>query len=172
MKVNLGERWDVKDHPVYFVHNFTDIRAKYDIDFNGIVMENDTIPMFPKEYLNGQNVLFEDQEIRELHWIVSGNQPKEGEIKEVGRNLKFVAHRCIGEACNIVPEAAECDGPEKKRMWSNPKDWDQTQEFDVAPAGEGEDITVTSGWNMVFDLAESPIYNKVVINGCLSFQQG
>jgi hypothetical protein len=36
MKIEVSERWDTKDHPIYFVHNFTDIRAKYDIDFNGL----------------------------------------------------------------------------------------------------------------------------------------
>jgi hypothetical protein len=60
MKISLGERWAPKDHPVYFVHNFTDIRAKMDVNHNGVVMENDTIPMFPKDYMTGQNILFED----------------------------------------------------------------------------------------------------------------
>lgn len=168
MKIELSERWDTNDHPVYFVHNFTDIRAKYDTDFNGVEMANDTIGMFPKDYISGQNILFEETEIREFHWVVSGKQPVEGKMTD-NRKLKFVAHRCIGEACNIVPIAAECDGDDNKRLWSNPKDWDQNKEFDVAPAGEGEDLTITSGWNMIFDLAESPIYNKVIINGCLTF---
>jgi hypothetical protein len=34
---------------------------------------------------------------------------------------------------------------------------------------DGENLIIKSGWNMHFDLAESPIFDKIEINGCLSF---
>ena len=34
---------------------------------------------------------------------------------------------------------------------------------------EGQDVLIPSGVSIVFDLAQSPIYNLVTINGCLQF---
>ena len=51
-------------------------------------------------------------------------------------------------------------------LWSNPASW---------PSGEcpkdGEDVTIESGTNMVFDLeGETPVYRLLRVNGRLSFQ--
>jgi hypothetical protein len=123
MRTSISQRWESTDRPVYFVHNFTDVRAKMDVTFNGDEIANDTISMFPKDYETGHHVLFEDPEIREFHYVVTGKQPKKDAITD-WRELKFVAHRCVGEACfEDIPLEAECD--DKIRLWSNPKDWDQ-----------------------------------------------
>ena len=44
MTIGISERWEPTDGHLYFVHNYTDVRAKMDVTFNGNVMENDTIP--------------------------------------------------------------------------------------------------------------------------------
>jgi hypothetical protein len=91
---------------------------KMDTTFNGIVVENDTISMFPKDYVSGHNILFNETEIREFHWVVNGKQPEEGKMTD-SRALKFVAHRCIGDACfEEIPLEAECE--KEIRLWSNP----------------------------------------------------
>lgn len=43
-----------------------------DTTFNDIVVENDTIGMFPKDYVSGHNVLFNETDVREFHWVVNG----------------------------------------------------------------------------------------------------
>ena len=36
---------------------------------------------------------------------------------------------------------------------------------------EGDDVEVPSGWNLVLDLEETPVFNSLTINGRLSFAQ-
>lgn len=43
MSTDISERWANTDLPVYFVHNFTDVRMQMDVTFNGIEFTNDTI---------------------------------------------------------------------------------------------------------------------------------
>lgn len=52
----------------------------------------------------------------------------------------------------------------KVRYWNNSADWPDGK----VPA-EGEDVHVEPGWNMIFDMEESPIYQLVRVNGNLSF---
>jgi hypothetical protein len=35
MKVTMSQRWRNTDKPIHFTHQFTDVRAKYDIKING-----------------------------------------------------------------------------------------------------------------------------------------
>jgi len=76
MQISLSERWAESDQSIYFVHNFTDVRQKYDVSVNGMPIDspnflNETIG-FPKDYQLGNNVLYNDTEVREFHWIVNG----------------------------------------------------------------------------------------------------
>jgi hypothetical protein len=52
------------------------------------------------------------------------------------------------------------------RLWSNPTSWKSGK----VPL-EGEDVVVEPGFNVVYDLAESPIYRYVQINGRVTFKQ-
>jgi hypothetical protein len=36
MSVTLSERWAETDKPIYFVHNFTDVRAGIDVKVNNL----------------------------------------------------------------------------------------------------------------------------------------
>jgi len=47
-RITLSERWAESDKHVYFVHNFTDVRQKYDVKVNSMAIDsanflNDTI---------------------------------------------------------------------------------------------------------------------------------
>jgi hypothetical protein len=50
------------------------------------------------------------------------------------------------------------------RYWSNPEHWTSKK----IPL-EGDDVEIEPGWNMIFDLPESPIVKMLTINGRLSF---
>ena len=82
MKVWPSEKWEETDKNVYFVHNFTDIRAEINVtkgwsnrfSASDQIM-NDTIPS--KDVSNsalvyGQNVLYNQTEVREFHFVVNG----------------------------------------------------------------------------------------------------
>lgn len=69
-----------------------------------------------------------------------------------------------------------CDGPcmsdivEKPiettiRRWSDPASWDSGK-LPIA----GESVEIQSGWNMLYDLPESPILSMLEINGRLTFE--
>jgi hypothetical protein len=98
MTVHLSERWVESDQSIYFVHNFTDVRQQMDVSINNLPIDspnflNDTIG-FPKDYQFGNNVLYNDTEIREWHFIVNGKEPVEGEMTD-WHEMKVKMHRCI-----------------------------------------------------------------------------
>lgn len=82
-----------------------------------------------------------------------------------GRNLKFTAHRCAGGECPVIAvEEADCTAD--PTFWSDPDAWTTTQ---MVPM-EGDDLVIESGWNMYLDISgDTPIFNKIEINGCLTF---
>jgi hypothetical protein len=69
---DMSERWTEADKSIYLVHNFTDQRAHMDVHFNDVLIKNDTIPKFESQYSPGQHVLFEDETVREFHFIING----------------------------------------------------------------------------------------------------
>lgn len=127
MSIELSERWADTDKSIYFVHNFTDVRQAYDTSVNDLSKDsdfykNDTISLSSKDWQFGNNVLYNETEVREFHFIVNGKQPEAEKITD-SRKIKFVGHRCIGDSCfEPIPEGSEC--AEDVRMWSNPNDWD------------------------------------------------
>ena len=53
----------------------------------------------------------------------------------------------------------------RTRYWSVANDWTSGQ----VPL-EAEDVHIEPGWNMVFDLVDSPIYKLIRVNGILTFK--
>jgi len=54
MKVLISEEWEPTDKSLYFVHNFTDVRAAIDVKHGGEeLIPNNTIPVNPDEYITG-----------------------------------------------------------------------------------------------------------------------
>lgn len=97
MNIELSERWAETDKSIYFVHNYTDAREKMEVNVNSIsiddeMFKNDTIT-FPKDYRLGNNILYNDTDIREFHFIVNGKQPEKEKITD-SRTLKFKGIRC------------------------------------------------------------------------------
>jgi len=90
--------------------------------------------------------------------------------------MKVIAHRCKGEQCfeAAVPDV-ECN-MEDIRKWSDPKSWDPETDpekrVDKPIPQAGDDIKIPSSWNMELDLAETPIFDFIEVNGCLHYKQG
>lgn len=75
MTIDASERWEPWDKSVYLVHNFTEERNK--ILFKkggkyGDIVENNTISSNPKDWEFGQNIIYNQTEVRETHFIING----------------------------------------------------------------------------------------------------
>ena len=57
MKVYVSEEYMPTDESLYFVHNFTDVRAKIDVTYDGKIVSNNSIPANPADYVTGQNLV-------------------------------------------------------------------------------------------------------------------
>jgi len=53
MKVYISEEYTPTDASLYFVHNFTDVRAAIDVTYGGFVTPNNSIPTNPDDYVTG-----------------------------------------------------------------------------------------------------------------------
>jgi len=77
-------------------------------------------------------------------------------------NVVIKAYECAGGSC--LPPIKDQPLETTIRYWSNETSW---------PSGilprDGDDIVIQSGWNMVFDLPQSPVLNSLEINGHLTF---
>ena len=51
--IKIDENFLDTDKDMYFVHNFSDVRAAIDVKFNGKLIPNDTIPSNPADYYVG-----------------------------------------------------------------------------------------------------------------------
>ena len=78
--------------------------------------------------------------------------------------IRMQGLRCISGKCTLE-EIVEVELEEGQRLWSDTSNWGGTL------PQEGDDVEIPSGWNMVLDLAETPVYKSLTINGRLSFLQ-
>jgi len=53
MKMDISKVWGPRDDPIYFVHNFTDVRVDIETFFNGELVANDSVPLFARDYRTG-----------------------------------------------------------------------------------------------------------------------
>lgn len=73
-------------------------------------------------------------------------------------------YRCVG-SCLAAINDTEIENT--TRLWSNASSWDSGK---VPVAGES--VEVQSGWNMIYDLEDSPLHEYIEINGRLTFLNG
>ena len=71
------------------------------------------------------------------------------------------AIRCL-RACTEPIEEKETEA--EFRLWSDPSNWPNER----LPQ-EGDDVHIESGWNMILDIEEIPIFKLIRINGVLIF---
>ena len=80
----------------------------------------------------------------------------------VVKNVRIEGLRCIDPTCDLeeVPYVPLEDG---FRCWSEPNDWPDG----VVPTTG--DVEILPGWNMIYDLADSPVFDVITVNGRLTF---
>lgn len=162
MTVDASERWEPTDKSIYLVHNWTDIRRAIDFRVGGSggrLVLNNSIAANESDWEFGQNIVYNETEIRETHFIINGKNETNPYARQRLHNLGW---RCIGP-CN---EKLEEDVEDETviRYWNNSADW---------PSGkvpeEGEDVHIEPGWNMIFNMNPSPVYKLIRVNGILTF---
>tara|TARA_B110000285_G_scaffold54144_1_gene61670 strand:+ start:760 stop:1521 length:762 start_codon:yes stop_codon:yes gene_type:complete len=79
--------------------------------------------------------------------------------------MEFKGTRCIGSC--FAEAIVETDVIDPIKLWSDPKSWTSGK----VPLA-GEDVHIESGWNMTMDVADTPIFRLVRVNGILNFKRG
>jgi hypothetical protein len=74
--------------------------------------------------------------------------------------------KCVGSCIRTIVDVPI---ENTTRLWSDPKSWDYDNIIGHVPL-ENEDVEIIPGWNMIYDLLDSPLINKLEINGRLTFQ--
>jgi hypothetical protein len=115
----------------------------------------------------GQYALFNDTDVREMHFIISGHGKKSPIEK---RDMYITTARCLGD-CGLekLNETIQVEGePEiiiPPLFWSLNTTW---------PSGKvpeaGDDVHIMPNMSVIFDLAESPVYKLIRVNGILTFK--
>jgi hypothetical protein len=137
------------------MYNYTDVRAKVEVNAGDYIVPNNTLKTKSASALqSGDNVVY-NETIKEVHIVFNGKNKSRSHIELVGS-------RCIGPC---LPTINETEVESEYRRWSNASVW---------PSGKvpvaGEDVEIKSGWNMLYDVAESPIIDMLEINGRLTFE--
>lgn len=148
------------------VHNHTDVRSNITVTHQniGVTFPNNSITgtdlSQPTQFVTGQMVHYPDETgIREVHYAINGIN-----MNGTEQILNLEGTRCT----DCYETIEEVDTVENNtRMWSDPNSWPNG----TVPA-EGEDVHIESGWNMTFDMENSPTYGLVRVNGYLTFLPG
>jgi len=106
--------------------------------------------------VTGDNWVRNETENRIFEFVINGKKP--GNNKLLVEPLECITGVCLLEA------VIELELEKGQRLWSDPESW----ESGVVPV-EGDEVEVMSGWNMVLDLEETPVFESVEINGRLTF---
>lgn len=93
-----------------------------------------------------------------MEYVVNGVNPSK-------RQLRMTGYRCIGQ-CNAVVDKTPVE--DRERLWSVAADWDEGGKVPEA----NENVMIKAGWNMIFDIEETPQLDMVEIKGRLTFKMG
>ena len=123
---------------------------------------------FAQDYLSGYNIVYNDTEVREFDFIVNGRtDPDYTGLKEI----IIEGFQCAQGECPL-DEIDDVETETTIRLWSNPDSWEgQFSSNERQIPEEGDDVEIMPGWNMIYDIEESPILELLTINGRLTFQQ-
>lgn len=106
--------------------------------------------------VTGDNQLLNDFETRTFEFVVNGRD-------ESYNDLTVRPNECIGGPC-VIPPIPEFELESGQRLWSDPSSW-ETGSIPV----EGDEVVITSGWNMVLDIEQTPVLKSLTIDGRLTF---
>lgn len=160
--MEVSERWEPTDSNIFINMNFTETREAVNITTHygagEQIMNKTLIEKSTTALETGDNWILNDTETREINFVVNGKNPDKN-------NILFEGLRCISGVCTL-DSIEEVELEEGQRLWSDVENWGGTL------PGEDDDVEVPSGWNMVLDLEETPIFKSLTINGRLSFMRG
>ena len=109
MRVYLDELiWQSTDKDVHFMTNFTDVRAAMNITTNnggGELVANETYLQAAESIISGDNVVYNQTEVREFHFMMNAKNNTEGR-----GNLEITGHRCVWD-CEL-PVLEDCPIPD------------------------------------------------------------
>lgn len=108
----------------------------------------------------GMNVVYNETETREMHWVVNG--------RDDSWNVLLTGYRCK-DYCKIDPVPPTPDNDRPQMLWSDINTW--TNLPGRIPI-EGDEVHILPGWDVVYDIETSPVFKNIEINGKLSFQRG
>lgn len=144
--------------------NFTDIRMGIEFTDNlGNLHINKTYNNPEVFHVTGDNVVYNETDVKELHWLVNGKHPRKS-TKWLMEGFRCVQHNELLWECKDE-EVKEKEIPNYSIPWSKTSTW---------PSGklpvEGEVVEIPPGVWIEYDIEESPILEKLTINGRLSFK--
>lgn len=158
MKFDVSPLWTEDDMNVKLMTNFTDVRMSINMtDRAGEQIANETFLKPDNELISGDNVIYNQTEVREFWWVVNGKD------YENRSTLRMEGFRCIIN-CDLeaIDEEVEiADGP---LPWSEADSW----ESGAVPV-EGEDVEIPPGAWIELDLEDTPRLKSLTINGRLTF---
>ncbi|CDW80878.1 ipt tig domain containing protein [Stylonychia lemnae] len=158
MQIDLSNRWTTSDKDIYFMYNFTDVRAKVEFISGESIQNNATLLNKVQNMLQtGDNVVYNDSETREIHTIFNGRNLTK-------KSLVMKGYRCIGSCLSPISDQNNVESI--FRRWSDPSSWPNGK----VPT-DGENVVIEAGWNMLYDVQNSagPILKMLQINGRLTF---
>jgi hypothetical protein len=161
MKVEVSGRWEETDLNTYFQFNFTESREAVNFTTQyGLgeqIIEDSLIQKKSVDLVTGDNYVQNDTDTRTFEFVVNGKALST-------KYLKIEPLECILGTC-VLELVEEVELEEGQRLWSDPENWGGTLPV------EGDDVEVPSGWNMLLDIEETPVFHSLSINGRLSFIQ-
>ena len=170
---DLSEKWEPTDKNMLINMNFTETREAINVTMRTGAktqsMEGTINELYVQNFINapetmetGDNYLMNDTDIREFEFAINGKNPEK-------RLMKLEGLKCISGVCDNG-EVIEVPLDPNVRLWSRLESWDWNGGRTALP-GEGEDIQIPSGINMLLDIPETPILKRLEINGRLTFKE-
>lgn len=104
---------------------------------------------------SGDNVLYNQTEVREFHFVLNGKNSS-------WTNLNIKGYECAWN-CDL-PDVVEEEMATSSIPWSDPNSWPSG----AVPVAD-EEVEIPSGTWIEFDIEDSPHLASLTINGRLSF---
>jgi archaellum component FlaG (FlaF/FlaG flagellin family) len=161
----MSEKWTPEDKDIYLVSNFSDVRVKIDVKVDGSINYlNNTIDSDSSNWETGMNMIYNDtfNNTKTMYAEVVINAKNKSTYAR--RTIELVGHRCDGPCLEPLSED-DVVTDTTPRMWSFPTSWPSG----IVPVS-GDDVKILQGMNMILDIAETPIFGNVEVNGMLSFK--
>ena len=84
IRLEISPTWEENDLPVHIMTNHTDVRVAINVtDSTGELIENSTYNKHQLTWVSGVNVLYNETEVREFHFLINGKE------YETHKNLRF-----------------------------------------------------------------------------------